>query len=54
MIEEQNKQTSSSFMRSDGNLLDNPNQKIYKEKPDAWLDQSTKVGLQTIKIHQIQ
>jgi len=34
MIEEQSKQRSSSFMRSDGNPLDNPNQKIYKEKPD--------------------
>jgi len=34
MIEEQSKLRNPSFLRSDGLTLENPNQKIYKEKPD--------------------
>jgi len=34
MIEEQSKLRSPSFLRSDGLTLENPNRKIYKEKPD--------------------
>ncbi len=34
MIEEQSKLRSPTFIRSDGCVIDNPNQKIYKDKPE--------------------
>jgi len=36
MIEEWSKLRSSTFIRSDGCMIDNPNQKVYKDKPDIF------------------